>query len=607
MQALLGPEIVDFDVLDDRLVWLERRPARDGLQVLVEWRDGTAIDLDVPGGVKDTVRGYGSGSFCLSPEGVYAVCQKSGSLLYLTTTNKVEVRADIPGTKIGGLVYHPYLGRLFFLGETADGENCSTGIYSYDPISGQCNCLWKISGFIAQLAPSKNSASLAWIAWPETGMPHDATSLWVGDFLSEMDFNVTELLPAVEGRSICQPYWNNGDSLWYLNDASGFWALEEYSDGKTIPVAQLATDMGFLSSNMLERTFTQVSDGRLFCAVSEMAEWHLSAWLPVGGSNKAASIDTNNAAFVSIRKIKAYQGGIALLAGSRDRPISVWSLQRDADLVRLSADTQPDAQLPVAEFRNIIFEVEPGLKGNAFYYETSKTGKANARNQLPLVVNVHGGPKAMATADYSATKAFWLEQGYCFLDVNYRGSLGLGRRFRQAINGKWGIADVQDVCACVQEIVSKCHIDPKRIVVRGASAGGLTVVLLLAQSSLFAAGSSHYGVLDLLSLAKTTHSYEKHYLESLVGCTDQDESVYRDRSPTTYAAALKAPLLLLQGLKDQIVPPSQAYLLSDLLAKHNMPYQLIEFENDGHGWATREATLKALEAESCFYEKILGF
>lgn len=225
----------------------------------------------------------------------------------------------------------------------------------------------------------------------------------------------------------------------------------------------------------------------------------------------------------------------------------------------------------------------------------------------PLIVKVHGGPTTVSTPSFALAHLFWTSRGFAVLELNYRGSTGFGRDFRQALYGQWGVADVEDAVAGAAWLAHQGLVDPQRLIIRGGSAGGYTTLAAHAFHDTFAAGASHYGISDIEALASDTHKFESRYLDQLIGPYPERRDLYRERSPIHHLEGFDAPVLLLQGLDDTVVPPNQSQMIFDALKSNGVATAYIAFEGEGHGFRKSENQISALQAELYFYSKVLGF
>jgi dipeptidyl aminopeptidase/acylaminoacyl peptidase len=242
-----------------------------------------------------------------------------------------------------------------------------------------------------------------------------------------------------------------------------------------------------------------------------------------------------------------------------------------------------------------------------FYAPANPDMSGPTHDKPPLIVLAHGGPTSAARSQLSLPIRFWTSRGFAVVDVNYRGSSGFGRAYRKKLDGNWGIADVED-CVCVaQYLVERGDVDPHRLIIRGGSAGGFTVLSALAFHDTFTAGASMYGVADLEALANDTHKFESRYLDGLIGPWPEAEDVYKERSPINHIEGFDAPMIILQGSEDAIVPPNQSRMIVDALDKRGIPVAYIEFEGEQHGFRQSTTIVTAIQSELAFYGRVFGF
>lgn len=250
---------------------------------------------------------------------------------------------------------------------------------------------------------------------------------------------------------------------------------------------------------------------------------------------------------------------------------------------------------------------EQGVVHGFFYPPTNASFSAPRGSLPPLITLSHGGPTSFATADFKIAYQFWTSRGFAILDVNYSGSAGFGRAYRDRLKGRWGVVDVQDCIAGAVAMGSERLADPQRLAIRGGSAGGYTTLAALTATDVFAAGISQYGIADLEAMATDTHKFEARYLDSLVGPYPEDRALYIERSPIHRLDQLSAPILLLQGTDDRVVPPNQAEMLAEAARQKRLPVALIMFDGEGHGFRRSETIKAATEAQIYFLGRILGF
>jgi dipeptidyl aminopeptidase/acylaminoacyl peptidase len=283
-------------------------------------------------------------------------------------------------------------------------------------------------------------------------------------------------------------------------------------------------------------------------------------------------------------------------------------LQSHAEQVICSASSAVVDPGCIAVARAITFPTERGLDAHAFYYAPANTGFRPTDGELPpLIVLSHGGPTAATDAGFAWSVQFWTSRGIAVVDVNYGGSTGYGRAYRERLNGQWGVVDVDDAVNAARFLVARGDVDPERLAIRGGSAGGYTTLCALTFRRYFKAGASHYGIGDLEALVRDTHKFESRYLESLIGPYPAEEALYRARSPVHFTEQLSSAMILFQGADDKAVPPNQAETMYQAVRAKGLPVAYLLFEKEGHGFRRAENIKRALEAELYFYGRIFDF
>ncbi len=287
--------------------------------------------------------------------------------------------------------------------------------------------------------------------------------------------------------------------------------------------------------------------------------------------------------------------------------------QDDDDPILASTQLRPDRDLGLdAEWFSrpvhVTYESADGRTAHGLLYEPRNPDvTAPGDDRPPLVVMIHGGPTSAARHVLALAKQFWTTRGFAVLDVDHGGSTGYGRPFRRLLEGRWGIVDVEDAVAGARQVAEDGLADPDRLAIRGGSAGGYTTLAALCFHDAFAAGASHYGIADLTALAADTHKFESRYLDSLIGPWPEARAVYEERSPINHTDGFAAPLIVLQGAEDEVVPPNQAEAIVGALAAKGIPHAYLLFEGEQHGFRQAPNIVRALEAELWFYGRVFGF
>ncbi len=300
---------------------------------------------------------------------------------------------------------------------------------------------------------------------------------------------------------------------------------------------------------------------------------------------------------------------MVLRAGAPDRATCLARLSADGDIEILrESSTFPLTPAAVSVPEAIEFPTEGGKTAHAFFYPPRNAGvRAPEGEKPPLLVMIHGGPTGATEAVLDLSVQFWTSRGIGVLDVNYGGSTGFGRAYRQRLNGEWGVVDMQDCVNAARYVAGRGDADPQRLAITGGSAGGYTTLCALTFSDVFSAGASHYGVSDVEALAQDTHKFESRYMDSMIGPYPQEKARYEARSPIHFTEQLRRPVVFFQGLDDKVVPPDQARKMFEAVRARGLPTALVEFGGEGHGFRRAENIKRALEGELEFYGRVFGF
>jgi dipeptidyl aminopeptidase/acylaminoacyl peptidase len=463
--------------------------------------------------------------------------------------------------------------------------------------------------FVSSPRLSPDGARLAWLVWDHPRMPWDGTELWVSAIRFGDLPHVVEPVWFAGGpdESLVQPEWSADGRLHVVSDRTDWWNLYR-ADGPGLlqhlgPIeAEVAMPQWVFGQS---RYVLDGADGRAVCAVSRDGTDRLA----VVADGATTEVPTEWTALSSLRLLD--DGTIVAVAASPTAESSVVRIDpRTGGTVEV---VRPPRNLGLADGwfsapEPISFPTSGGRTAHALYYPpTNPEATAPAGEKPPLLVTIHGGPTSAARPQLSLATQFWTSRGIAVVDVNYGGSTGYGRPFRRQLDGQWGVVDVDDCVAAAEFLAQRGDVDPDRLLIRGGSAGGFTTLAALAFRDTFAAGASHYGVADLMALATDTHKFESRYLDGLVGPLPGSEDVYAERSPIQHLDGFDRPLIVLQGLEDEIVPPNQAEMIVAALAAKGVTVAYVPFEGEQHGFRQAPNIRRALEAELWFYGHVLGF
>ena len=590
------------------IYWLESRPAEAGRTVLVRrGADGTIAELTPkPFNVRSRVHEYGGGAFAVADgravfvdfgnQGVY--CIDPGGIPRRVTP-KVAVRyADF--------VFDAVRERVFCIREDhrAEGEAVNT-LVAVD-LAGDDACgtvLAEGADFYAAPALSPDGGRLAWISWNHPNMPWDGTDLWLAEVAADGGLGTPLHVAGGVDESVLQPSFSADGVLHFVSDRSGWWNLYRLAGGAAAPVFSAEAEFAGPPWQFGTRSYRFLPDGRIACTYVEAGRSRLGVLAegslePAAMPFAAASAPQALGARWALNGAYAAEPGVLALFDPATGAVEV--------LKRAAGFTLDPGYVSVAEA--IEFPTEGGLTAHAFFYPpANKDFAAPAGEAPPLIVIGHGGPTGATSETLSLGIQFWASRGFAVVDVNYGGSTGYGRAYRERLDGRWGIVDVDDCANAARYLAEQGRVDPARLIIRGGSAGGYTTLSALTFRDVFRAGASHYGIGDLAALARDTHKFESRYLDRLIGPWPAAEAVYRERSPIHFTDRLDCPVIFFQGLDDKVVPPNQAEEMVAALKAKGLAVAYVPFAGEGHGFRKAENIKRALEGELYFYGRVFGF
>ncbi len=591
------------------LYWTEGRPAEGGRNVIVRHtQDGRNEEFTPqPFNVRTRVHEYGGGAFTVHA-GVITFSNFADQRLYQQHpgTDPWPVTPDEKLRYADGVFAAD--GRFVCVREDhrTEGQEAINTLVALALDGEDCGQVL-VSGndFYASPRFSPDGKQLAWITWNHPNMPWDGTELWIADFAADGTLANRQLVAGGIDESIFQPEWSPAGDLYFVADRSGWWNIYRRRAGISEALYPMAAEFGMPQWVFGMRTYAFVGTDSLLCTINKNGSKYLA--LLDGSSGELQSLDLpfTNITDLHVAGEKAY-----FLGGAPDMPDSVISLDLttlEYMILRRSSDIVVDSgYLSIAE--TIEFPTAGGLNAFAFYYPPrNKDYEAPAGELPPLIVQSHGGPTGATNAVFNLGKHYWTSRGFAVLDVNYGGSTGYGRAYRQRLNGQWGIVDVADCTNGALYLVEQGLADGNRLAIRGGSAGGYTTLCALTFHDVFSAGASHFGVSDIEALAKETHKFESRYLDSMIGPYPQCRDLYIERSPIHFTEQINCPMILFQGLEDRVVPASQAELMFDAVKAKGIPVAYLAFPGEQHGFRRAENIKRVLEAELYFYGKVFGF
>lgn len=615
----VGPELVagrtlsfsELRTIEDWVFWQETRPEEQGRTVIVGRRhDGTLVDLIPPERTVGTrVHEYGGGAWDVRlkngyPEVVFSD-RKVGGLWFSNREGTFQALSGdrAPEMRYADLTWDTAGDGVFCVRETHD-EGLPIAALVHVSQAGQETVLVAGADFYAAPRPSFDGAFLAWFSWQNPEMPWTVTRLYVAPIdRTGLKVGRATDLSGQTPCSIIEPRWGADGSLYATSDAQGCWTpvkfVHDQTGWKEQFFPEAGAEIGLPHWVFGQRTLTPLPDGQLLAL--GIREGLTGVLLFADGHWKTVQMG----APVNVPE-RLSNGQFAWIDAPENAPPALAIGDMDGNFERF----RPSVVLPdtitsddIAKPSLLSFPTADGSKAYALFYKpASSTSHLEEGEKPPLVVMAHGGPTGRANSGFAFKVQWWTSRGFAVLDVNYRGSTGFGRKYREALNEQWGVADVEDCLTGVQSLIEQGLVDPARCVIRGSSAGGLTVLSALAQSDLFAAGASLYGVTDLRALAAETHKFEARYLDGLIGPYPEKEAMYLERSPLTHAEKISVPVLFLHGSADKVVPLAQAEAMRTKLAQSDLHV----YPDEGHGFRAREVVEDALERELRFYRTVFA-
>ncbi|PRY56673.1 dipeptidyl aminopeptidase/acylaminoacyl peptidase [Knoellia remsis] len=592
--------------------WLEGRPWEGGRVVLVRHVGATGAVEDVVGSgvnVRSRVHEYGGGAYAVRSGTVVVTTMPDLRVHVVEADGSLRAITPEGGFRYGGLV----LGDGFVLAVREDhsggGDPVNTLVrLSLDGDNADGGrVMWAGSDFVSRPALSEDGTQVAVVTWDHPNMPWDTTTLRraaLVDGDGELDWSV---VAGGADVAVGQPRFGPDDSLWFVSDESGWWNLKRDNGSGAESVHSTEADVMQPQWVLGMSDFALLDDGRVLVHWWADGVGRLGILDPSTGALEDLDIGLEGA--VQFDQLQSAGGDVAVRVGTLSAlPVIVRGLVTGpfTTLRRSSDDGLDPAYAATAQpwtWTNTRGEDVHGV----FLAPTHPDVTGPEGELPPLLVFVHGGPTSRSEAGLQLARAFWTTRGFAVLDVNYSGSTGHGRAYRDRLLGQWGVADIDDVVSGARSLAEAGHVDGSRLAIRGGSAGGYTVLRALTTSDAFAAGTSYFGVADLEALATDTHKFESRYLDRLVGPYPEAKDVYVERSPVHHLDAVTGAVLLLQGGIDEVVPQAQAEAMEQALREAGKDVDLVIYPDEGHGFRAASAIEDSLTRELAFYGRVLGF
>lgn len=606
---------------DGAVWWAEGRPEEGGRVCLMRRPAGGEPERVTPEGVnvRTRVHEYGGGAWCLVGSHVVVFAGFEDQRLYRQRLGEEPVAISPEPPRPGALRYADMRptpdGTAVVCVRERDAEPEPVNEIVSLPLdgSGEPQVLAGGRDFYSFPRVSPDGAWLAWTCWDHPNMPWDETELWIAPF---GDTGEERLIAGGRERSIFQPEWDRDGRLHFVSDRDGYWNLYRArdpggqlngEDGSLIQLTEERADLAHPQWLFGGATYAFLESGSIACVRTEGAEERLFLLAPTGWEPTDLELPFTSFGYPALA---AAGEKVAFAAASPESETAIVVLDLDSgatETVRTSSDDPIDPAY-VSRPRAIELPTGEGEVAYGFYYPPANPEFEAPEGELPpLIVESHGGPTSHATPALDREFLYWTSRGIGVVDVNYRGSSGYGRAYRNELRGTWGIIDNEDCLNAALYLAEQGEADRERLAIRGGSAGGYATLCALTFHEGFAAGASYFGVADAEALATDTHKFESRYLDGLIGPYPEQAELYRERSPIHHVERLRSPVILLQGLEDKIVPPNQAETMAAALERNGVPYAYLSFEGEQHGFRKAETNIRCLEAELSFYGRIMGF
>jgi dipeptidyl aminopeptidase/acylaminoacyl peptidase len=623
----------DVKAGDEDVWWAELRPDDGGRVVIVRHTPGGGVVDVVPAGysARTRVHEYGGGAWWLHDDTLFFTNWSDQRLYRIDPAPEPGLESQPaaltpePARPQGDRYADGSLtvdGRWVLCvreRHSGDGDavEASNELVAIPAFGGDAQVLVSGPDFVAAPRVSPDGATLCWLQWNHPDMPWDGTELWIADLAADGD-NCTasgpRLVAGGRTESITQPEWHADGSLWFVSDRSDWWNLYRIgADSSPTAVAPMSGEIGTPAWVFGQSRYAFLADGRVGIAYTADGADHLAVVDPTSDPGGPPEIVQVEAGFTALASLQRYGHGLVFVGGSPDGEpvIAMADLPRRADatvaVIRRARALGIDRSWFAAPEPITVATSDGATTHAVFYPPTNPEVVGPPGSAPPLIVMSHGGPTSAARSQLNMVVQYWTSRGFAVVDVNYRGSTGYGRAYRQALAGQWGIVDVDDCIAVALHLAAEGRVDSDRLAIRGGSAGGFTALCALAFRDCFSAGASLYGVADLEALARDTHKFESRYLDSLIGPYPESRDVYIERSPIHHVDGFDCPLIVLQGADDEVVPPAQSQMIVDALRAKGLPVAYVVFDGEQHGFRLASSIKRALEAEHYFFCRVFGF
>ena len=594
----------------DTLFWVESRPWEAGRNVIMcKTPDGAIKDL-LPAqfSCNSKVHEYGGMAYTVANQKLYfvnALDQRIYQLDLESSNNPSPVSPEGP-FRFADIIVDTKNQRLIAVCEHhIEGQEPDNYIaaIALDQKHPEIQTLVAGSDFYAYPRLSPDNNTICWIEWQHPHMPWDNTQLWQASVSGKQLTNRCLVAGGNQDEAIFQPQWSPDNLLYFVSDSHNWWNIYRLRDGHRETVLLKDAEFAVPLWQLGVSTYDFIDSQTIGCTWTESGVW-FTGLIDIP-TQTLVKIDCH---YSSMHSICAHHGQLFMMAGAPGLSTELISFSADKQLNRIySPASLPVANSELSTPESVLFPSADHQRVHAFFYPPINARFRADEQELPLVIAIcHGGPTGATDSSLNLKIQYWTNRGFAVVDINYRGSTGFGRHYRQGLTGAWGLADVEDAQYAIGHLASLGKIDSERCIIRGGSAGGYTVLSALTFTDTFKAGASLYGIGNLETLANDTHKFESRYLDSLIGPYPERKDIYIERSPINHIEGLNCPVIFLQGLQDKVVPPNQAEMMVDLLQSKGIKVAYVTFDDEGHGFRKANNIIRAMEAELAFYQEVFN-
>jgi dipeptidyl aminopeptidase/acylaminoacyl peptidase len=614
-----SPKLSEPKLSSDSQYWLETRPEEKGRTVIICHQADKVTKVITPEGmsVRTRIHEYGGGSYLIHNQTAYFV-NDSDQRIYQHNLQTQELSPLTPKGqyRFADFCIDKQRQQLICVCEIhkddhKEPENCIVAVKLDGSSTTALSMLVFGNDFYSNPRLSPDGKHLSWLTWNHPNMPWDNTECWLADITS---LGLLQKHRKVAGgsddgnrhESIFQPQWSPTGELFFVSDRNEWWNLYKYNvETKTTEcIHEMPAEFAMPQWVFGMSTYGFLNSYTVFCTYTQDGEWHSGL---IDTMTKQFNPLTSD--FISFDAIDCDdESDAAIFVGANKNSSDNIILWRKHEWKNLSpTEKSPIDKNEFSLAQAITFSNNQQQDVHAFYYPPQNAQYEDQHSALPpLLVMCHGGPTGATRTTLNLKIQYWTNRGFAVLDVNYSGSTGYGRQYRDRLKQQWGVLDVDDICCGADYLVQEGKVDPQRVAVRGSSAGGYTVLAALTFRDSFKAGASLYGIGDLSLLAEDTHKFESRYLDQLIGPYPEQQSIYENRSPLFHIDQLQCPVIFLQGLEDKVVPPNQAESMVKALAQKKIPVAYVTFSEEGHGFRQAQNIQFAIDAEYGFYASIFS-